>query len=186
MNTLKALLSTVFVLSIAFSALAQPGQQAINIYRVEVKTKKKIVKGTFQKNNATHLFIETNKGTYVPIPVKDVKWLKIKANPASKTLHVPRYDEDKNGDGMISQNETMTDKPGLGEQLAIGALSVGAQIGYHALSNKFKNQRVFKLNYKPQVYAANIKEISRYAVYYQATPQFQLESMEGLKTPATP
>jgi len=150
---------------------------------VVVQTNDGKVKGILERNNKDHLFLEKKNGEHVSIPVREIKKVKVKEYPETyRTITVLDAEPgmlDRNMDGTLTEEylETSLD---IGEEVANGVVTVVGTVVYDVLSNSLSNLAKFKIGNSEETYLNYIGQISPYSIYYQASPEYELELLNTL------
>jgi|GEM_PF-1655374 len=170
--------SFVFLISLTFAQ-----QRQIRAYHVVVQTNDGKVKGILERNNKDHLFLEKKNGEHVSIPVREIKKIKVKEYPETyRTITVLDAEPgmlDRNMDGTLTEEylETSLD---IGEEVANGVVTVVGTVVYDVLSNSLSNLAKFEIGNSEETYLNHIGQISPYSIYYQASPEYELELLNTL------
>lgn len=148
-----------------------------------IKTDNGKVKGILEKNNRDHLFVEKKNGSHLSIPINQVNSIKVKEYPVShRTITILGSEPgmfDRNVDGTLAQ-EYLDNSLNIGEEIASGILSIAGLMIYNGLSNTFSNLAKFHIGNSEETYLKTIGEISPFSVYYQASPEYELELLNTL------
>lgn len=178
---LTSILFSLILIGLISNVFAQKRQ--IRVYHVVVKTDNGKVKGILEKNNRDHLFVEKKNGSHVSIPITQVKKIKVKEYPESyKTITILDSEPsllDRNLDGTLTQ-EYLDNSLNIGEEIASGILSIAGLMIYNGLSNTFSNLAKFHIGNSEETYLNTIGKISPFSVYYQASPEYELELLNTL------
>src|SRR5690606_28729033 len=173
----------IFLIFIGFTSSGFAQKRQIRVYHVVVKTDKGKVKGILERNSKDHLFVEKENGSHVSIPIKQVKTIKIKQYPeVHKTVTVLNSEPgmfDRNLDGTLTQ-EYLDNSLNIGDEIASGILSITGLMIYQGVSNTFNNLAKFNIGNSEEAYLNTIGIISPFSIYYQASPEYELELLNTL------
>lgn len=179
-SLLRLCLTLIFVglISITFAQ-----QRQVRTYHVIVNTNDGKVKGILERNNKDPIFIEKKNGEHVAIPVRQIKKMKVKEYPeAYRTITVLDSEPgmlDRNMDGTLT-DEYLENSIDIGQEIATGVTIVTATIIYDLISNSLTSLAKFTIGNSEERYLENIGQISPYSIYYQASPEYELEVLNTL------
>lgn len=179
-SLLRLCLTLIFV---GMNSITFAQQRQVRAYHVVVNTNDGIVKGILERNNKDHIFIEKKNGENVSIPVRQIKKMKVKEYPeAYRTITVLDSEPgmlDRNQDGTLT-DEYLENSIDIGQEIATGVTIVTATIIYDLISNSLTSLAKFKIGNSEERYLENIGQISPYSIYYQASPEYELEVLNTL------
>jgi hypothetical protein len=180
-SSLLRLCLTLIIVGMISNTFAQ--QRQVRAYHVIVNTNDGKVKGILERNNKDHIFIEKKNGEHVSIPVKQIKKMKVKEYPeAYRTVTILNSEPgmlDRNTDGTLT-DEYLEDSIDIGQEIATGVTIVTATIIYDLVANSLTSLAKFKIGNSEERYLENIGQISPYSIYYQASPEYELEVLNTL------
>ncbi len=177
---LRLCLAFIFV-SLISTTFAQ--QRQVRAYHVIVNTNDGKVKGILERNNKDHLYIGKKNGEHVSIPVSQIKKIKVKEYPeVYRTITILDSEPgmlDRNTDGTLT-DEYLENSIDIGQGIATGVMTVTSTIIYDLISSSLSNLAKFKIGNSQERYLDNIGQISPYSIYYQASPEYELEVLNTL------
>jgi len=177
----RTIVLSILLISLYSASFAQKRQ--IRTYHVVAKTKKERIAGILEKNNKDKIFIEKRNGDHISIPIKNIRSIKVKEYPSKyKTIYITGSEPgvfDRNTDGTLTQSY-LEKTPDIGEEIANGIFSIITSVMFNGVANSLHSLANFKIDYRQENYLKSIGDISLYSIYFQASPDYELEVLNSL------